>query len=1440
MTDQPNPAETLPIHAHRDEIIETIAAHQVTVVQGDTGSGKSTQLPKFCLAMGRGGEGRLIGHTQPRRVAARSVATRIATELGEARKNTVGYKVRFTDHTSRDTRIKLMTDGILLAEIQGDRRLKAYDTLILDEVHERSLTIDFLLGYLKRLLPQRPDLKLILASATIDAERFSRHFDHAPIIAVSGRAFPVEVHYWPLPDPERKPNPEQAAEAAADQAVVRSTAIPEAVPEAIRAIVLAPGRHFRPESIAGSARDILVFLSGEQEIRETAELLRKRPLPNTDVLPLFGRMEAKSQDRIFAPHTRRHVVLATNIAETSLTVPGIRFVVDAGGARISRYSHQARVQRLPIEPISQASANQRKGRCGRVAPGVCIRLYSEEDFASRPPFTEPEIRRTNLATVILRMKALGLGDIEKFPFLDKPDRRYIADGIRLLRELGVLDGEERLNRRGRQLARLPVDPRIGRMVLAGAEEGCLAEVLIIASALSIPDPRESSREGRDAREQALEARAGFRDGKSDFTELLRIWAYYREKRRELSANQLQKRCRKNFLSYLRMREWQELHHQLTLLAKGMDLPIRNEAASYARIHRALLTGLLGHVGYHSGEKTRNNPRDKRPAREYTGARNTRFLIGRGSVLHKSQPKWVMAAELVRTSHTYAHGVARIRPEWIERVGREHIKTTWFDAHWDEERGEVMAYERRTLYGLTIIPGRKIPYAQVNPPAAREIFIESFFAFDEVGEPQDTRNPAEEKRLDRKEKPGKGGTKAGRESEEQAKAASCSLARREWARKRSLQGVNEHSEPIPNAAREHDAAFAVHNRGLIAHLREMERRSRRPDSLVDAAALYRFYDERVPPHVTGRRAFAAWRKTIERAEPERLFLSPRDLCDPAALEKIQGAYPDVMVIRDHRLPLSYRFDPGDIPRGPDGGGGEKDRDRTPNQTLDGVTVTILQNALYQLDPGPFQWLAPGLLEEKILALFRALPKPLRRTLPPVAETARNSFREVVSGFAEIRARMPEPPVAIAYPEQSLLETLGRYLKETAHVTLSPEIWREDRLPPYLRMNYHVIDAQGKTLRLGRDLQKIQRELAPKTGPILPAAVHAPAGRAGGNHAGEYHRDGLTGWDFPDLPASVEITARGTHFPGYPAIVDKEESVSLRLVDSAERARRLNRAGISRLLRLALPREMRYLQKNLPGLPALCQTYATLPTPAGDGAAGGDALPASADPCEGLREDLVSLIVEQTFLDDKAPIRTRAAFEETRKKHAPELMGVANELCRLTGEILEEYRLVASRLEELGARAAPTASGASAGAVSLGDWQQATRERNNPDRKHASRAASRGLADIIEQLDRLMFRGFLRATPAEQLPHLPRYLQAISRRLQKLLQSPDKDRRKMEQIIPLQQAHAALMAANLDERDAAMDLERQRWRLEELRVSLFAQELGTAEPVSVKRLQRQLGQ
>ena len=705
--------EQLPVSARRDDIAAAIRDHQVVVVAGETGSGKTTQLPKICLELGRGVRGQ-IGHTQPRRIAARSVAERIAEELAVPLGDAVGYKVRFTDRASDSTLVKVMTDGILLAEMQGDRLLSGYDTIIIDEAHERSLNIDFILGYLKQLLPRRPDLKVVITSATIDPQRFSAHFGGAPVVEVSGRTYPVEVRYRPLVQPAvldedddlddlERPSGRRNPLLAKQKAAVETDVVRDQVEAVCEAVT---------ELAAEGPGDVLVFLSGEREIRDAAEALNRLQLRHTEVLPLYARLSAAEQHRVFTAHTGRRVVLATNVAETSLTVPGIKYVVDPGTARISRYSNRLKVQRLPIEPVSQASANQRAGRCGRTSDGICIRLYDEEDYLARPEFTEPEILRTNLASVILQMTALGLGDVERFPFVDPPDKRSVKDGVDLLVELGALDpskpAAERLTDVGRRLARLPVDPRLGRMILEAHRNGCVREVMVVAAALSIQDVRERP---VDAQQQADEKHRRFADESSDFVTLLNLWEYLREQQKALSGSAFRRLCRSEYLNYLRVREWQDLYVQLRQLAKELDVTLNAEPADPQRVHQSLLAGLLSHVGL----------RDV-ATRDYAGARGARFAVFPGSALAKKQPSWLMAAELVETSRLWARTVARIEPEWVEPLAGHLVKRTYSEPHWSKKQGSVVATERVTLYGVPLVAGRPVQYGRIDPELSRELFI----------------------------------------------------------------------------------------------------------------------------------------------------------------------------------------------------------------------------------------------------------------------------------------------------------------------------------------------------------------------------------------------------------------------------------------------------------------------------------------------------------------------------------------------------------------------------------------------------------------------------------------------------------------------------------------------------------------------------------------------
>ncbi|MFD9213401.1 MULTISPECIES: ATP-dependent RNA helicase HrpA [unclassified Streptomyces] len=816
--------EQLPVSQKKDEILEAIRDHQVVIVAGETGSGKTTQIPKICLELGRGVRG-MIGHTQPRRIAARTVAERVAEELRTPLGEAVGWKVRFTDQVNQDeTFVKLMTDGILLAEIQTDRELRAYDTIIIDEAHERSLNIDFLLGYLAQLLPRRPDLKVVITSATIDPERFSRHFGDAPIVEVSGRTYPVEVRYRPLLE-------DDSDESDRDQI----TAICDAVDELQKE---GPG-------------DILVFLSGEREIRDTADALNKKNLRHTEVLPLYARLSHAEQHRVFQAHSGRRIVLATNVAETSLTVPGIKYVIDPGTARVSRYSHRTKVQRLPIEAISQASANQRKGRCGRTSDGICIRLYSEDDFLSRPEFTDAEILRTNLASVILQMTAAGLGDIEKFPFIDPPDHRNIRDGVQLLQELGALDlaqkspqdGKKgpRLTQMGRKLAQLPVDPRLARMVIEADKNGCVREVMVIAAALSIQDPRERP---ADKQAQADQQHARFKDETSDFLAFLNLWRYIREQQKERGSSSFRRMCKQEYLNFLRIREWQDIYAQLRTVAKQMGLHLEERAADSGvpeqSVHVSLLAGLLSHIGMKDVKDSGREGGKATGKNEYLGARNARFAVFPGSALFRKPPRFVMSAELVETSRLWARVNAKIEPEWIEPLAEHLVKRTYSEPHWEKDQAAVMAYEKVTLYGVPIVAQRKVNYGRIDPGTSRELFIRN------------------------------------------------ALVEGDW--------------------RTHHKFFAD-NRRLLTEVEELEHRARRRDILVDDETLFDFYDQRVPEHVVSGAHFDSWWKHKRREQPELLDFEREMLINEKAGTVTKDDYPDSWRQGRLKFRVTYQFEPG---------------------------------------------------------------------------------------------------------------------------------------------------------------------------------------------------------------------------------------------------------------------------------------------------------------------------------------------------------------------------------------------------------------------------------------------------------------------------------------------------------------------------------------------------
>ncbi|MFD4636626.1 ATP-dependent RNA helicase HrpA [Lentzea sp. NPDC058436] len=1213
--------QELPVSQRKDDIKELIANHQVVIVAGETGSGKTTQLPKICLELGRGITGQ-IGHTQPRRIAARTVAERVAEELGTKLGDTIGYKVRFTDQSGDDTLVKLMTDGILLAEIQTDRTLSRYDTIIIDEAHERSLNVDFLLGYLKQLLPRRPDLKVVITSATIDPQRFSQHFENAPVIEVSGRTYPVETRYRPLDEDD-------------DQT--------QGIINAVR------------ELQAEGPGDVLVFLSGEREIRDTADALKAEDLKNTEILPLYARLSVGEQHRVFQRHTGRRIVLATNVAETSLTVPGIKYVVDPGNARISRYSHRLKVQRLPIEPISQASANQRKGRCGRVSEGICVRLYSEEDFEARPEFTDAEILRTNLASVILQMTNIGLGDVARFPFIDPPDSRNINDGIGLLQELGAINAAEKtLTATGRKLAALPVDPRLGRMVLEADSTGCLREVMIIAAALSIQDPRERP---ADQQEAATQQHARFVDKESDFVTFLNLWAYLKEQQKELSGNQFRKRCKAEFLNYLRVREWQDIYLQLRQVAKQIGMHVNEQPGEPRNIHIALLSGLLSHIGVKDVLKKQAPGEKRRPMTEFLGARNAKFAIFPGSALAKKPPQWVMAAELVETSRLWGRIAAKIEPEWAERLGEHVVKRQYSEPHWETKRGSVVALEKVTLYGVPIVAGRKVSYGRIDPELSRELFIRH------------------------------------------------ALVQGEWTT--------------------HHRFFHT-NRALLDEVGELENRARRRDIVVDEETLFDFYDKRVAAEVVSARHFDSWWK--KQKDKNQLTFTKEMLVNERA-DVTPDAYPDQWRQGELTLPLSYHFEPG-----------------TKN---DGVTVQLPLPALTTLDDDAFSWQIPGLRHDLVVALIRSLPKQIRRNFVPVPDVATAVLARIKPG------------------ETSLLGGVERELKALTGVTVHREDWQFDSVPDHLKLTFQVVDEHNRTLAEGKDIAVLKEKLRDEVRESLSQA------------AGHLERTGLTTWDLDVLPRTIEQRQSGITVTAYPSLVDRGESVAIKVLDTPGRQAYAHRRGVRRLLLLGVNSPVKHLQRHLDNAAKLALTR----NPHGGVAA--------------LLADCIMAAVDRLMGDP--------AWDA--KGYAAQLKKVQAALNDTTWVVVQEVRKI---LE-----AAHRAELALAGL------------KGAPD----------SAADIRAHLNSLVYKGFVTHTGYDRLPDLVRYLNGVTRRVEKL---PENPRRDLDWTNQVHQVHAEYreLRAQTPADEPAPELDEIRWMIEELRLSYFAQTIKTRYTISDKRIYKAL--
>jgi ATP-dependent helicase HrpA len=1303
--------ESLPVSARREEIMAAMRAHQVVIVCGETGSGKTTQLPKMALALGRG-QGRelgpnprpgqrkqIIGHTQPRRIAASSVAKRIAEELKTPLGEVVGFKVRFQDRLSKDASVKLMTDGILLAETQNDPLLKAYDTIIIDEAHERSLNIDFLLGYLREILPRRPDLKIIVTSATIDADRFAQHFASAkgpaPVLMVSGRTFPVEMRYRPF---EEK----------------RDYDLNNAIADGVDELWGNPSQQ----------GDILVFLPGEREIREAADHLRAHlshspVLRGADVLPLFARLSQAEQDRVFDSHSGRRIVLATNVAETSLTVPGIRYVIDAGTARVKRYSWRSKVEQLMVEPISQAAANQRAGRCGRVANGICIRLYDEVDFNGRTKFTDPEILRSSLAGVILRMKSLHLGNVEQFPFLEAPRPKAIADGYQLLSELGAVDDDNELTPIGRELAKLPLDPRVGRMILEARERNALDDVLIIASALSVQDVRDRPMEAQAAADQA---HAKFDDDRSEFSGYLNLWKWLENSRggknneHKLSNRQYEALLRQNFINVRRVREWRDTHTQLLTVVTEHKWRINTLPASYEQLHLSMLAGLLGNVGYKLEDDE-----------AYLGARGIKFYRHPGAHLRKKPGRWIVVAELVETTRLFGRGIAAMEPQWLEQVGGHLLKKQLLDPHWEKKAGEVKALERATLYGLVVYNGRRVSYSKVDLVGAREIFIREALVAGEL----DTKLP-----------------------------------------------------------------FLAANQKLIAQVEELEHKSRRQDVLVDDALIYAFYDQQLPADVCSLVTLEHWYRDEVKRQPRLLHLSREELMRHQAAGITTQAFPKTLRLGGVDCTADYLHEPGD--------------------PKDGLTVTAPLFVLNQVSEERAEWLVPGMLNQKIHALLKTLHQRPRSRLVPLPESA---------------ARLTEALSAdTVFGSGPLVEALLKLVRDATQVDVKRADFKVDMLPPHLFMNFRVVDEHGRQLGHGRNLGALKAELGSQargafqalaalkgvgtlSGSVAgvddaaassdagqrashalqkssPAAPHrsTPSGRAGsGSAISSPAEQRYTSWTFGELPELMEITKGKQTLIGFPALVDVGDAVCIEVFDEPEVAATKHRAGLRRLFSIQIKEALKYLEKNLPDLQKMSVAYMMVGK-SPDGSGGGTA--------EELKQQILDVALDRAFLLDPLPT-SEADFKRRLDEGRGRLTLIANEVARLASTVLTEFAAASRKVKDT---------------------------KISPD----------SVADAALQLQRLVGKRFIADTPYNQLQHFARYLKAVVLRLDKLRADAARDATKLAELKPLEQKYWRLVAERKGVTDARM--QEFRWLLEELRVSFFAQELRTPQPVSVKRLDK----
>ncbi|QDL37580.1 ATP-dependent RNA helicase HrpA [Rhodoferax sediminis] len=1358
--------EALPVSAKREDIMAALAANQVIIVCGETGSGKTTQLPKIALAMGRGKlndpqGGKLIGHTQPRRIAASSVAKRIAEELKTPLGEVVGFKVRFQDRVGRDASVKLMTDGILLAETQTDPLLKAYDTLIIDEAHERSLNIDFLLGYLREILPRRPDLKVVVTSATIDAQRFADHFASskgpAPVIMVSGRMFPVEQRWRPFEE-SRDYGLNEAIADAVDELWSGRPAPGRPKPDTTPG----PSKAQGAAALGGSddaqrgawgpslgAGDILVFLPGEREIREAADHLRKhlshQPVfRDAEVLPLFARLSQAEQDRIFDRHGSRRIVLATNVAETSLTVPGINYVIDAGTARVKRYSFRSKVEQLLVEPISQAAANQRAGRCGRVANGICIRLYDQQDFDGRPRFTDPEILRSSLAGVILRMKSLHLGVVEDFPFIERPQGRAIADGYQLLAELGAVDDANELTAMGQELARLPLDPRVGRMILEARSRHALDEVLVIASALSVQDVRDRPMEAQAAADQA---HAKFDDGKSEFSGYLKLWKWLESARggpppsrhpraggdpspqaavrgqpagkhatadsrlrgddsapaHRLSNRQYEQLLRQNFINIRRVREWRDIYSQLHTVVAEHKWQLNTQPASYEQLHLSTLAGLLGNVGCKLEDEE-----------VYLGARGIKFYRHPGAHMGKKPGRWIVVAELVETTRLFGRGIANIEPLWIEQVAGHLLKKQMLDPHWEKKAAQVTALERATLYGLAVYNGRRVNFGRVDPVAAREIFIRE------------------------------------------------ALVAGNW------------DTGLP---------FLAANLKLISQVQDLEHKARRQDVLVDEELIYAFYDQQLPADICSGAGCESWYKDEARRQPQLLLLTREELMRHEAAGITTQAFPKTLRLGGVDCMATYLHEPGDA--------------------RDGVTVDVPLFALNQVNEERCEWLVPGMLRDKVQALIKTLHQRARSRLVPLPETA-----------TRMAEALNQPQV---FGAGSLVDAVQRLVRDATSLDIKRADMKLDMLPPHLFMNFRVLDEHGRQLGTGRNLGALKGELGSQArgafqalaglrSRIAPVAfgaekngnsptdsasnrpvAHTSKGRPAPENIASKTVKRYTQWSFGELPELMEIRKGSQTLVGFPALIDLGDAVTIEVFDEPDVAAAKHCAGLRRLFSLQIRDALKYLEKNLPDLQKMATQFMLVGRTLEN--SGGGTL-------EELRQQIIEVALDRAFLLEPLPTH-EAEFTKRVEDGRGRLTLIANEVARLAGGILAEF---------------------------------AVAQRKIKDTKNATEAA----LDAAQQLQRLMPKRFLAVTPYGQLQHFARYLKAITLRLEKWRADPARDAARLAELRPQEQRYWRLVA----ERKGVIDARMQefRWLLEELRVSFFAQELRTPQPVSIKRLDK----